>query len=72
MTIYISDSFADSWTLDDYMRVLHFQIEAYQLCKKRDHSSLMAFNIAAIEIECDRIRTIIRDMKSEGGIIDGK
>ena len=72
MTIYISDSFADSWTLDDYMRMLHFQIEAYQLCKKRDHSSLMAFNIAAIEIGCDRIRTIIRDMKSEGGIIDGK
>lgn len=50
------------------MRMLHFQIEAYQLCKKRDHSSLMAFNIAAIEIECDRIRTIIRDTKSAGGI----
>jgi hypothetical protein len=31
-------------------------------------ASLMAFNIAAIEIECDRIRTIIRDMKSAGGI----
>ena len=70
MTIYISDSFADSWKLDDYMRMLHFQIEAYQLCKKRDHSSLMAFNIAAIEIECDRIRTIIRDMKSAGGIAE--
>jgi hypothetical protein len=67
----ISDSFADSWTLDDYMRMLRFQIEAYQLCKERDHSSLMAFNLAAIEIECDRILTIVREMKREGGIIDG-
>ena len=70
--MYISDSFADSWTLDDYMRMLHFQIEAYQLCKKRDHSSLMAFNLEAIDIECDRIRTIIREIKRDGGIIDGK
>ena len=66
MTIYISDSFADSWTLDDYMRMLHFQIAPTM--QKSDHSSLMAFNIVAIEIECDRIRTIIRDMKSAGGI----
>lgn len=71
MTINISDSFADSWTLDDYMRMLQFQIEAYQLCKKRDHSSLMAFNLAAIDMECDRIRAIICQMKRDGGIIDG-
>lgn len=56
----IDASLTDSWTLDDYMRMLHFQIEAYQLCKKRDHSSLMAFNLAAIELECDRILTIMR------------
>lgn len=71
MTIYISNSFADSWTLDDYFKMLKFQMEAYRLCKERDHSGLMAFNLAAIEIECDRILTIVREMKRDGGIIDG-
>lgn len=53
-------SLADSLTLDDCMRMLHFQIEAYHLCKKRDNSSLMAFNLAVIELECDRVLTIMR------------
>ena len=66
----ISDSFADSWTLDDYLRALQFQVHAYRLCKERDHSSLMAFNLAAIEIECDRILTIVREMKRDGGLVD--
>ena len=70
MTIYISDSFADSWTLDDYFKMLKFQMEAYQLCKERDHSSLMAFNLAAIEIECERVLTIIRQIKGDGGITE--
>lgn len=50
--------------LNEYLRMLDFQIYAYKKSVERDHQGLMQYNLACIDIECEFIRMIIREMKN--------
>lgn len=55
----VKETIYDSWTLDELLRALSFQIEAYKIFKAQGHQTLMEMNLEAIKNECVSINSIL-------------